>query len=735
MSTTSDQSPESFEPKDAQGFYERGLFRLTSSNFDEAIADLSEVIRLDPTAPEGHLHRGIALASKERFEEAVKDLDEAIRLNSELAQAYLWRGHIYRKLERTGAALADFDRAISIAPDDASIKLSRGMLYYDGEEYDKAVAEFTEVIRLDFKDARAYLYRGLSYDYSNYNDEAIADYTAALRLQPDTGQAYYYRGCRYRQDEELQLAIADFTESIRLETFTAHSYCERGMAWCQLEELDKALPDLTEAIRLRPDLIDAYRWRGWLFESLGEYENADLDLDNAEELEQQREETMPADKTLILPILQNHFGETPLDQLSITERRFPSRVRADIQRALDDLEKQITVHHFTGVRKQYDHHGVNFTDLIVRDRNDPPCAVPPQYEEINVGEELPIRCLKSGLWLAEDGGVRLAIFQEPFQRGGGVRFQVATINNEIGIQSTQKLFRLLEAAVKQARSYRGKILSLEYVESYTGTSTGIKVHKLRTVQREQVILPRRTLDLLDRNVIHFVGQRPRLSALGLATKKGLLFYGPPGTGKTHTLHYLAAALPNTTTLLISAEQVGMLSEYMTLARLLQPSMVVIEDADLIARDRQQMSGACEEVLLNKLLNEMDGLKEDADILFVLTTNRPEALEAALSARPGRIDQAIEFPHPDEEGRNKLIRLYAGTNRLADDVVATIVKKTDNVSAAFIKELMRRAAQFQLERNSVELALTDIDNALEELLFTGGSLNRRLLGGAVDESSG
>jgi AAA+ superfamily predicted ATPase len=86
-------------------------------------------------------------------------------------------------------------------------------------------------------------------------------------------------------------------------------------------------------------------------------------------------------------------------------------------------------------------------------------------------------------------------------------------------------------------------------------------------------------------VIHFVGQRQRLSQFQQATKKGLLFYGPLGTGKTHTIHYLAKALEGHTTLLISAEQVGLLAEYMTLARLLQPSMVIIEDVDLIARDR------------------------------------------------------------------------------------------------------------------------------------------------------
>jgi ATP-dependent 26S proteasome regulatory subunit len=129
----------------------------------------------------------------------------------------------------------------------------------------------------------------------------------------------------------------------------------------------------------------------------------------------------------------------------------------------------------------------------------------------------------------------------------------------------------------------------------------------------------------------------------------LLFYGPPGTGKTHTIRYLAGALRGHTTLLITAEQVALIEEYMTLARLLSPSLVVIEDADLIARKRESMDGPCEEVLLNRLLNEMDGLKENAEILFVLTTNRPESLEAALRARPGRIDQAIEFPLPDGDG--------------------------------------------------------------------------------------
>ncbi len=312
----------------------------------------------------------------------------------------------------------------------------------------------------------------------------------------------------------------------------------------------------------------------------------------------------------------------------------------------------------------------------------------------------------------------------------GIQFQVATGNDPDGTRIAREFFRHLEESVLRAESYRGKVLSLERAEhSYSGESSGITVHRLDPVGRDQVVLPAATLDLLERNVVRFVAQRPRLKELGQATKKGLLFYGPPGTGKTLTIRYLANALPGHTTLLIAAEQVGLLGEYMTLARLLQPSVVVMEDVDLIARERTTMNSPCEEALLNKLLNEMDGLKEEADVLFVLTTNRPEALEAALASRPGRIDQAIEFPLPDAAGREKLVRLYARGSAIADEVVQTVVGRTDRVSAAFIKELMRRSVQSHLDRaGSGQIELEDVERALNEMLFTGGSLNLKLLGG-------
>jgi ATP-dependent 26S proteasome regulatory subunit len=159
-------------------------------------------------------------------------------------------------------------------------------------------------------------------------------------------------------------------------------------------------------------------------------------------------------------------------------------------------------------------------------------------------------------------------------------------------------------------------------------------------------------------------------------------------------------------------------------------MVVIEDVDLIARDREDMGGPCEESLLNTLLNEMDGLKDNADILFILTTNRPEQLEGALAGRPGRIDQAIEVPLPDDIGREKLVRLYGSGLGLSDQIIGEAVARTKGVSAAFIKELMRRTAQSSVMRDGGKVVISeDLAEALDDMLFTGGRLNVKLLGGS------
>jgi len=432
--------------------------------------------------------------------------------------------------------------------------------------------------------------------------------------------------------------------------------------------------------------------------------------------------------------LRKHFGKVPLQSLIAANRTFPVTSRVDLQAALDKVFGERFSARLLGVHAQYSHETLTIGDLT-REGNYPVLVGPLQHDEVDVGESMPARCLKRGLWLSKSGPTLFAVLATPASRFGrdeGVHVEIAVPPGEAGLKLSRAFLAEIEKLISQTASYRGKVISLEATRNYSGKASSVKVHRLRSVRREDVILPEKTLGLLERNVREFIQHRQRLRGLGMALKKGLLFYGPPGTGKTHTIQFLASQLPDHTTLLITAEQVGLLDEYFQLARFLQPAMVVIEDVDLIARDREDMHSPCAESLLNKLLNEMDGLREDAAVLFVLTTNRPEQLEAALASRPGRVDQAIEFPLPDDAGRKRLVQLYSRGLKVTDETANLIARKTKKASAAFIKELMRRCAQFLLQSGAKNiLAASHVEAALDEMLFAGGSLNVKLLGGSAE----
>jgi AAA+ superfamily predicted ATPase len=432
-------------------------------------------------------------------------------------------------------------------------------------------------------------------------------------------------------------------------------------------------------------------------------------------------------------LLAGHFQGITLAELVTSSRTFPVTSRVDLQTALTRLFEKSYQGKLVGFHAAYSHETITFSHLI-RDGDHAVVVAPLQYDEIDFGDIAPARCLKRGLWLSESDGIPFAVLVTHAERFGcdeGMYVEIAVPAGEKGVGHTRAFMDELERVVSQIGSYRGKVISLEAIRSFSGKAGTVRVQKLRDVRREEVILPEKTLSLLERNVTDFIRHREDLKRLGMSAKKGLLFYGPPGTGKTHTIQYLASQLRDHTTLLITAEQVALLEQYFQLARFLQPAMFVIEDVDLIARAREDMRNPCEESLLNKLLNEMDGLREDASVLFVLTTNRPDQLEAALASRPGRIDQAIEFPLPDDDGRRKLVQLYARGLILGEDLINTVVQKTKNASAAFIKELMRRSAQYQIQAGSASLAIENIESALEEMLFAGGSLNVKILGGAAE----
>ena len=166
------------------------------------------------------------------------------------------------------------------------------------------------------------------------------------------------------------------------------------------------------------------------------------------------------------------------------------------------------------------------------------------------------------------------------------------------------------------------------------------------------------------------------------------------------------------------------------ARTLQPAMIVVEDVDLIAEEREMYGGPSP--LLFELLNEMDGLAEDTDVVFLLTTYRADMLEPALAARPGRVDQAVALELPDADARRRLFGLYRGELDVDESNLDAVIERTDGVTASFLKELLRRAALIAAEADGggprLAVSAAQLDEALDELMETRNAMTRTLLGG-------
>jgi cell division protease FtsH len=714
-----------FAPQTGEFHYRRAFTLSWLCRWDEVFTAAGAAILLGFETDAVHQLRGHALFAAGRFHEAASAYTEALRTRPNLCQSLVYRARCRWRLDQTEEAEEDFDTAEDFHPVDPEPPFERGKLLFNAGEFGRAADCFERVVDLKPADKGYRFWQGAAYCQLGLYDLAVDEFDAVLVAGSTDATDYRWTGQARYHLRDAEGALAAFDRSLELDPTSANAHGWRGWVLADLGRWEEARSAYDEAIRLDPDSAHYREQRSKIWDRLGRDDLAAADFATCEDLEIKAnpppEMNTPA--TDVYPIVRAHFADAPLEHLSLTERFFPARVSPDVQRALDALsETEFAVDQFF-CPKQNNNTVYNFQALYTRDRRNPITRAAPHHFEADIGEEHPVRCLWNGVWLLTYRDTRLAVLTTADQNHR--RFQVAAPSTPAGQAATDAFLALVEAAISRGACYRGKVLSLDADDDYDGTINGIKVHRLRAVRREDVILPQATLDLLDRNVIEFVGARPQLRDLGLSTRKGILFYGPPGTGKTHTIHYLAAALPATTTFLISAEQVGHLADYMSLARLFQPSLVVLEDVDLIARERRALRSGVEETLLNRLLNEMDGLKPDADILFVLTTNAPAALEDALANRPGRVDQAIEFPYPDVDGRAKLVRMYAGKAILPDHLVERVVGGTKDTSPAFIKELMRRAAQYAVVRGSTILTEPDVDGALTEMLTTG--VNSKLFG--------
>ncbi len=351
-------------------------------------------------------------------------------------------------------------------------------------------------------------------------------------------------------------------------------------------------------------------------------------------------------------------------------------------------------------------------------------------------------------------GTRVRIPSNGFYRlvvelgGQEVRAIVAVASHRLEVlalagEKAHDVLDLILAEASRRSVYRGNVLSLEQSDEHDADGYQIRFHDLPSASREEIILPPNVLSLVDRNLVSVFRHTDALQRAGFGARHGVLFYGPPGTGKSLVVRHICRAIPDLTVILLTGRQQQLIRESCRMARLLSPCLVVLEDVDLIATDRQQSRDT---TLLHDLMDEMDGLSPKAEVVFLLTTNRPEVLEKALTARPGRIDQAVLFPLPDAETRERLLRHFGRHVGLSDADVSDIVEQTDGASPAFLQELVRRATLLALESRSskesttkdgnktVQLDSQDFRNALRELVELGGPLTRQLLGFSPNSST-
>ena len=427
------------------------------------------------------------------------------------------------------------------------------------------------------------------------------------------------------------------------------------------------------------------------------------------------------------------FFETDASALPIVTRSFSSvdlpNLERAIQRYRDANGAQIRVVGYTS------EHGMFQNDIRYLIGNDAQVSSP-QYREVDTDLDQRLLCVENGIHLIDSAEGRIAahVRIDLMRRGA--------IDLEVIAQSSQSATNFLEAVrvqIEEANVYRGKILSLECAADLPGRfgHSHIRFHALPQIDRKNLILPDATLEMLERNTVRFFEHADTLRRSGRSLKRGLLLHGKPGTGKTYTAKWLARSLKGVTTILISGDQLNLVKECCQLARLLAPALVILEDVDLIAGERDEHRHPAYQITLHQLMNEMDGLSDNTEVLFLLTTNRPEAIEPAIAARPGRVDQAIEFPLPDAGCRRRLLALYGRGLNIEVDALEPVIARTEGASPAFIQELVRKAALIAAEDGAerdgvLHVSAAHFDTALREMVYGGGALTRQLLGFAPSE---
>lgn len=419
-------------------------------------------------------------------------------------------------------------------------------------------------------------------------------------------------------------------------------------------------------------------------------------------------------------VVAEHLG-VPLDTLPLLAEHVPAHRLVDADIALEAIAGEGPEARLLGVTGGMQREHEDFPQLLTN-----PYAGfapgPVDYVSMSTGPETARNVVAFGVRLFTLDGEPVAVLQRGARPDRGretASLELLARTPETGSEALARIRREM-----QARSVlRGQVLSLSGGEMY-GRLGGVTFLPRPEIPADAVVLPPGTLDRVSRHVLEVGRLGDRLREQGQHLKRGLLLYGPPGTGKTLTIRHLLGRTPGVTCILLTGSSVQFIAEAADLARSMQPSMLVIEDVDLIAAEREMFGGP--QPLLYAVLDALDGLEGDADVAFVLSTNRADLLEPALAERPGRVDLAVEIPLPDPEARRRLFALYAAGLPLSQEAIDSAARIAEGVTGSFAKELIRRAVlRAAIEDRPVQDA--DLGAALDELMDSSARLTRGLLG--------
>lgn len=227
-------------------------------------------------------------------------------------------------------------------------------------------------------------------------------------------------------------------------------------------------------------------------------------------------------------------------------------------------------------------------------------------------------------------------------------------------------------------------------------------------------------------VVDFLKNADRFTAVGAKIPKGVLLVGPPGTGKTLLARAVAGEAGVPFFSISGSEFVEMfvgvgasrVRDLFEQAKANAPCIVFIDEIDAVGRQRGAGLGGGNderEQTLNQLLTEMDGFEGNTGIIVIAATNRPDVLDAAL-LRPGRFDRQVVVDRPDYAGRFEILKVHARGKTLAKDVdLEKIARRTPGFTGADLSNLLNEAAILAARRNLTEISMDEVNDAIDRVL--------------------